>query len=114
MVADFQPKGSLIKKRSRLQVERAVRKFQEKPSWWFRRFLGYYETAQAREPEYRLRQDQLVEIYLHHSGLDQKEKQEIWKDVDAKMELFGCSLNHMSPHRQFWTMDCYIHMLHLL
>ena len=47
MIEDFQPKGHLIKKRSRLQVEKAFRKHREKPTWWFRRFDGYYETAKA-------------------------------------------------------------------
>ena len=53
---------------------------------WFRRFDKYYKLAKQRDPESSLTTDELADMYLNHSGLDQKERRDVWKEADGERD----------------------------
>ena len=79
MTEDYAPSGHLIKTISRDRVRASWRKGKEKLSWWFRRFDRYMEVAKARDPDFSISPDELASHYLNNSGLDQRERREIFK-----------------------------------
>ena len=44
------------------------------------------EIAKARDPDFSISPDELASHYLNNSGLDQRERREIFKEVDGKYE----------------------------
>ena len=79
----MRPRDIYSERRARDRVHNAWRKHKERPRWWFLCFERYLRIAQRSDPDFRLTKDELAEIYLHHSGLDQKEKATVFKDAGA-------------------------------
>ena len=77
---DFAPKGHTLKVKTRERVMKHMyRKFKENPKWWFRRADEWIQEAKDQDPDFSLSADQLAEMWLHHSGLSNEEKKEVFK-----------------------------------
>ena len=77
---DYAPTDHCMMSISRDRVRNSCRKFKEKPSWWFRRFDRLVRIAKQRDSEFALTADELATHYLYRSGLDQRERREVFRD----------------------------------
>ena len=58
-----------------------------------------------RDPEFRLTQDELAEIYLNHSGLDQREKKDVFKKAGGEWEPDKIRAEILKTHDQAHELD---------
>ena len=86
MKKDYAPSGKILRDRLRERVRKSFRKMKERPEWFFRRLDHHIASCKRVDPEFRLAPDELATIYLTHTGLDQRERAEIFRESGASWE----------------------------
>ena len=76
----------MLKVKLRERVKKTFRKMKERPEWFFRRFDNHLASCKRADPEFRLAPDELASLYLNHTGLDQKERAEIFREAGASWD----------------------------